>query len=1632
MTYIPPIASASLNSSQWINMYQILNAMPTNYVSFGQSKEQTPLEKKGISGQDLVNMMVVFRGMFANAFNKDTAFHYFNAQFEHDRPSDEEMSDGRIPSYTTKAELALSKIQNIVDSCDIGNGKVRFAMEGERVRDKIRITSSGEVIISPRSSDWDMSPDEMMETAAQAFFNDPNTKSMLVRRCLSAVKPSVNLDTSEATEKAAIEQEIANILQKAACASIPEEIMRSYEEDAVQYSDKDSKDPAKRGKADFVRKYDELFAKASVVAGAVCNISPEDPELALIYRNSALDDVQHRIDVLESISKVQKIADRFGFSSNDLLLLASGLEDTEAIELAKKTDSSGKPFSEEYSEHIGDLRHFSEVAKIKVNGVPYVERFFNDEMLTVEEINRVKAMAKNLESNKAYRHVEEEDAAKFFSVIDKMIDMEESFGGRRSDGTIIKTGIPEDRTAFSFLKRVLDDDSMGIDGANLQAGALIRMIDLSCARDPRTRREAYEYLEKNDINDKIAKINNYIRIHNGKDENIIKWKEITRDPRRGLNFGPSGTVFDIDDTYLNIRRNVVKNPPLSASYDIEKAAREAIQEGNMERLERLEKLSLALEVKMTSYAQNRSKDLVSLDERYGNWLKNIDVPYDGVNRNAWLPPDEYLLECISKVGSGEERDNPHFEEYQRLCDEIAKYVKTGGEHKQPLSSANRNDVITLINLQNCFENMEGDIKNKLIGKDFKNDNFAEEYKMELEEIINHHEKGKMYGDDGEGINHFSGIHNDKGNVLFYTPFDGAYGEKFLELQSKKGKERADYIREMLQRLQAELDENPEDFVCLNIPGNPYSGFRAAGITDICVDLDTYQVSCYIGDNKFTTDGVVSSIERHNGEPIPFSTYLTMASLAKENEVGIVTVNTSDPGELYKAALALAMNGIDFECENASLSAEEILEVDKIRNRARRNSYTDKGRKATISKVRSYVDNKEQSVCKGAEVLSSVHSEAGKKMKDLRTGFDNKNSAVSDLFLTDIDSMLPLLTEFYRQDKDKFSYLREDEEWQNKIAENSVRDRANMFADRFTTGTATAKDKEAVLSYVTEHYKDALCFIAAQAFDKLDTSYLNDDDDWIASKGSDSTLDDSVRFAQRIADGKATDKDLEALSDYLFGSSSIDEVAFLRKVVSSEMSAKEVGVLKDALKEVQSSKLSSLAKECYRVDRNIFTDEQGLSWSHRSVASEPENADAEKVAKQMVSRLKSVREADGELGRIFNAMLNYEAAKIAGKDTLTYQKVMDEIAMDDIMQRYPHDKDTQLEILDAYESEIGKEGIEVFKEYLEQQEGAGELDASTKKALVAALQDIKSKKIQFNILSDENREDLTSEEIKSCFKSEFDEKVVEQFLSAEKAKYALLADINNTSRKYIDKIDKLSPELQDKYNKQVFANAMMAFKVAYIDNPDAVIEKLGENGYNKEAKKLAKMASNIDKIARGKMKEEDALPALNFYEVCNVAACFSNGKVSPIAQIVRDEQKYLKEELSSVYEELQKRYDIDSDIRPYILVVYAAAADEVIKDNRTMKDDFPDSSLIQQIDKKAVEDLKNLGILKDGEDMSNLASAAPDKDEVYERFVSTPKFESYIGRGSTEGETLEVIKSRMQRKSDKVFETAVSQLVKNSR
>ncbi len=1639
---LPTVQTAALT----LGAERALANSNNGYVAPEAKQEKDPWY--GITEQERNSMGDAFGAMVAKAFNEDTAFFYFNPQFENEQPSEEERLSGRVPSYKTKAELARLKIENMAKVCRIGN--VKYASPTDKDLEqmagrKVLVKPDGTIVFSDKSADWDISPEETMQEIIAAFFENEEIKKQLVRRVLKDVKPDFDLNELESNEAVKIVNGISKELLNGACKKVPEELVLSFQQDAVYYKENpgDEKDEKKR---EIIEKYKSAYNKASgAISAAVSEnegkkISSEYNTLKELWESEDVEDIMHFF------------ADGAGkeLTQAQIEILSRGSKDEQAAEIIKQISEKSGESEDDYKAIVDSFENIVSGSKdegFKLHiAAAYLENCRGIEFLEkdLESLGALKVS----DTHTRPRPFQRWDVEPFFSAIDEMINLEENFGGRDEDGDVKKSGIPEKNTSFYLLKSVLEAGNIK-NNADFQMSALIRMIDLSAhSRNEDIRRAAYNYLKEWQKNnpDGIKKLGNAIKTHN---ESLVNeelepdWTPIKDDARRGLNVGDKSWELDIDSPFLSICRSLVKCPPYSAACDIMTAAKKTLAAKDEKKLEKLQAFALAWEVKCTHYKQARPQDLPSLNERYKKWIEHIDE--EGTS-HSWKKPDEYLKECLNKLQKGIDKSNPLYKNIAEMCDEITSYLDN-----EKVSSLNRNDMITIMNFQELVEKMESCGLGKIHGPEFEvNKAFFEgEIKSTFKAIVNAHKQGKEHPETDE-IGYFDEeVYN--GNVLFYDRYvvSEEYGKKFVEHRTKSPKKQYDETINMLLDVKQYVSEYGKD-TYLNIPGNPYSYHKMAPITNI-EDMGYGRVGCYIGDIEFTTSikWDTTTLRNPRGNDIPFNACLTYAKIAKEQGINIVNINTRDRENLYKMALALAVNGLDYKCEHVSLTSEQVLELNKIRSyardRAKNNPNTNQVKKMAVDEF-SYVEDKERKFVKAMEVISSVHTDQKTEMDKIRNGFENKMSVVHNSIINaDDEKFKGYLREFYLQDKDRFSYLSNDKNWQKVIKDPKTKP-AQIFADRFKN-KPTDEDLKVISEFIKENPKDALAFIVAQAANdgKLDaclTRWRVDNNKY--KQWAETTRELKDRYGDFVSQGEVlahllmnkdfsdenikNDEDIKDVSKALFGdkgdsfAATIDSFA---ATIIDILAGKEVSDndMKKFIDSLNPKDLAMLAKECYRLDRKILPKGE-LSWDNRSMEDAPESKQAEEWADQIYSDWRDGKITDKRrLGKIINSIANKLTAEKMGPDS-TYQQAISDSAEKHMGIEASTLVDHKLPILDDEEyKSLDKKLIDKFKGYLfdrAKNAGADKLTAAEKMAVVVLLQKVKDGEIKIS----ENDID-----------KEFEEKIIKA-IPKEQARQTILFSIKNEAKKYTDR-----PNMSERLvaSKENFEKAMLTFWANYLYDKEQVKQDLKENGYANVAKKIDAIDAAVKKVAEsgGKVSLEDVAPKFNLLDAYSIATTYSNGEIVPPAEIIKYEQNSLKQGLKDVRNMLEGIQVSNPEIGMYVSVVYASVADKMVSgDKNEVIGDIITGSLLDKINAEAEGKLEGFGILKDGENLKSLESLDESKIDisaVRAKIINADEFVDYKGSGLSDEQKLKEIQKKMnksKRQLDNVDKTIVQTISQN--
>lgn len=592
---------------------------------------------------------------------------------------------------------------------------------------------------------------------------------------------------------------------------------------------------------------------------------------------------------------------------------------------------------------------------------------------------------------------------KFFADIDEVTDLGNIFGGETSDGKRIPSelpvgeikrkdkedaseapvegtkekkderipyDIPKGRASYNILRNILINETFAKDEtyANLRANALVRMIDLSYAKDISVQEFAVDFLKSNDINGMIKDLNAQIVNHNkALPADATKWKKITS-AETGITKETDGSyTFNIDNPVLAIRRKLVSEPPFSVSDDMWRKTDEAYATGDKNTLERLNAMATNYIVGVQVQAASKGKNFANLNNKFTKFLSTIEEPFD-LDNGTWGTLDQYIKAVIRKAHQDEAfKKHPDADKFFEICDKIEDFIKSGNEGK-PLDPTVINDVKTLTNFKDLFEGMSDDMEELVKGHgfDFNADDAMEEY----QEVTD-----KYKASEG----------NPDKNDIFHKPYSGDFGPTYVDIYNSEPEEACKKMEAIINRVSkniADHYQDPDYLVRYNNPKSYCYNKTCARINKVeTIEYNlpngekgyNVHVSLSTG-SEIITDGVRATItDRADGSSPGFEEFLAYAAICKEEDCGIINVETSDHAALYDFALAAAMNGLDYRCTRVTLSPEEESEIKRVRNIALRHSEEIKAG-GTNENVRKAVEDAEKMENSGEKLRRQAETE----------------------------------------------------------------------------------------------------------------------------------------------------------------------------------------------------------------------------------------------------------------------------------------------------------------------------------------------------------------------------------------------------------------------------------------------------------------------------------------------------------------------------------------------------------------------------------------------------------------------------------------------------------------------------------
>ena len=1453
--------------------------------SEGSQKEPTPAEKAGLNTELLQRIALRFRNTVSEAARKNNAFGYLS------------FDDEGMPG------VAQAHIQSLMNELKLNRAVVfddGTNLDGEKLAIK-----GDKIIISSKPEDWDISMRELYEFIVPVLLQDEEIRNQIINDVLKKEALSVKFSELKPEEQEQLRNQIAGNFKDIATAGIAVEVARSFQEDTVQY-DTDYEALGDKSKAAVVKNYKEQYEKAS----RAIELSTDFPVRRLATSDGdkkAL--IEQRATMFESFKLEEE---------NKKLLngLAQAMKDgltLEQLQLLQNPDKDGseevKQLLDQYKGKTYDdkdlkqlIKDYEEKLKTKAgdfNLDGFIAKHKDDLGAAIEAEKTAWKDAEKEEKRKIPADVDQDT---FFKAIDEMAKSEERFAGRGEEGKVKKSRIPMNKygedggktnwkdvkewgnSSVDLLIAVLNEPTTA-ENADFQAKALEKMIDLSAySRNEEIRRVAYSYLK-----DYQQELNE------GSRKELVD--KIENGNKRGMSIKNGQREFNVDSPFLDICRSLAKIPPYKISCDILKMAREiAESEGpNSPRLETLRQFALAYELKTTHYIQSRPQDLPSLNERNENWLNHLfDEDRREGSKNTWQPLtkwlDVQLKEAENTIASMQGEKKELVEEYKKICAKIRDYINGNGNPDNKLSDDNRNDVITLMNLINLVEKMDNDVNGAIKSKeteDIQNsaESFRNAYSTEFTEITEAHKNGK--GKDADNVDYLVNPIRDKGNGFSFTPsyyFDDKdpeggvkrQGDEFYQLCELTAEKRVEKIIEKISKLGEEIEIHRKDeywFPKLTNKGS-YSNQLPARISypDGFEDryaakdaIDPNKINFYIGNNKCVMNGFNTKVSRHNNEPIPFNTYLTLGMVYKQMGCKFVVLETEDRAELYNIALALAMNGIDFESK-VSLTSEQILELNKIRESVRASEVRyNKGEvEKTAEQLHQYVDEKKQSIDSVTRVVAGTQTDPENSLNKMDEGFESMQRAASAFSKAKDTEAKKMYEDAYRADKKVFKYLLDDAEFSKEES------RENAFAKRFESKTAKPEDVDAVGMFIKRYPEESLKFILYTLGKSKDTEFKAMAKDLLRDKdleGKDVDIDTCEKAWQILLEGKEITPD----------------------------NMKSVDTL---IRSIEPKNLAYLARACYLADGNHF-DRAEFTFANYSKEGISEAKAAKDFAESNYAEMQKVKEDKKyKLDRAHKETLYHVLEYVAGG---TYKEGLYELVKNHSAGKMEEEFTGKKKLLVWEESltvAFSDDGIEAVNDYIKD---CGKVKTNLDMWTLQAI----AEKIAF--AGDDKKSPFYMESLqadspdKDKVKAEF-EKIVENSFEAEKAKQRVIYGVMDGAKKYINTIeakDALDARSKEKLaSAQAFSVAAVKFAADYMENPQECIKKLeakAKEGDSVEKKRYNDVAKKLEKNEY-----------LNLQDIYVIASSYDSS-IIPIGKIFKERQEYMKKGVENLHGEIQKTY-----------------------------------------------------------------------------------------------------------------------------
>ncbi len=577
-------------------------------------------------------------------------------------------------------------------------------------------------------------------------------------------------------------------------------------------------------------------------------------------------------------------------------------------------------------------------------------------------------------------------------------------------GSAFNPGLPEDKTSLALLEKISLDTTVPSED---RAQAVYRLTKYACSFNHDSFAiPAQKFLDNN--------------------PEILKGLSF-KEKEFGLIEEPAGSGdFVRDKKLLKIRQILSFNPPYISCVAIWDAANQFRAKGKENSLDRLIPFTQEASLKFESWADSDKKNLADLNTFINASLKDLD---------AWKNLNSRIEEKLSKTSIPAD---------QPVAVAIQNYMR-----EVKLKQENRNDTITLINLDN--------LSDRLI------------WALEGEEYI----QGSYYNrvKEAELLKTLTRIEelqkNPADNKIIQIDRDELPPPEFLKDSQRTSKEEAEDVAKTLKDIAAYVNGTPLEKLPHLKKGD--FGFDSEKPGDINRSAYTYiaptdiktvknngytHVECSIGGYEFGFSKYsVAEIQRGEKLP-PFGAFMTAMLLQKEQGNTKVIVHTKEPGFLYMAAMAAAMHGLTVQAadnEKVILSAEQQKEVNNVLEEYRRKNsdymadfkknspdyaYLNKRRKnidTLTSQTKEIYNNRFNVIYDKAEI-----SLYGKKREDFLDALTKEQKTFTDT----LESLTDNLPDIYR-----FTLLKDT----IRQAGGGEKDFTDML-ERAKNATLTGEDK----------------------------------------------------------------------------------------------------------------------------------------------------------------------------------------------------------------------------------------------------------------------------------------------------------------------------------------------------------------------------------------------------------------------------------------------------------------------------------------------------------------------------------------------------------------------------------------------